>query len=378
MKKENGRDRFIQPIRYIPFDIGAPLPEAKLKQISESLERKFQRMSPNGFFGVVGNGVSLAFCLTEQIRLYLFRYGIGVFSVTDEAYWFNERDGAFAIEYCQQRKYRHKQILNFQAEYSELLQNTIGLIRTIAHSPGKPCRITASEAWEYRGLSYVMTVSCLHLEQKGFEWEQLEETVKKNLLVMLTPSLMNMEDSLRSDYKSGECQSIETLQLANYNAPANYSHVADYGLYVSWAAVIPVLGQEEISVMELLEALEVDLQAMWMYIYCMQQDFIVKKHIPYGLAESICFNAQREFVRFRSLADTSIPEYIRKIRSALIETSGIQDLMDSFLDDLQYTVQKNKVLRDIRLERIEYLKIAVLVSMLGMSTANQIWKRLKG
>ena len=203
MKKENGRDRFIQPIRYIPFDIGAPLPEAKLKQISESLERKFQRMSPNGFFGVVGNGVSLAFCLTEQIRLYLFRYGIGVFSVTDEAYWFNERDGAFAIEYCQQRKYRHKQILNFQAEYSELLQNTIGLIRTIAHSPGKPCRITASEAWEYRGLSYVMTVSCLHLEQKGFEWEQLEETVKKNLLVMLTPSLMNMEDSLRSDYKSG-------------------------------------------------------------------------------------------------------------------------------------------------------------------------------
>ena len=73
-----------------------------------------------------------------------------------------------------------------------------------------------------------------------------------------------------------------------------------------------------------------------------------------------------------------MPEYIRQIRTALIETSGMQELMNSFVDDLQYMIRKNKVLRDIRLERMEYAKTATLISLLGISAAELIRKRHKG
>lgn len=223
-----------------------------------------------------------------------------------------------------------------------------------------------------------MTVSYLYLEKSAFSWEQLDDTVKKNLLVMLTPSLMNMEDSLCSIYDSASCGNIESLNLKNYEPPRNYSQTAEYGIYISWAAVIPILKKENTAITELIEVLEADLQAMWMYVYCMQQDFIRKKRMPYGMAENVQFNAQREFVRFHALSDTSMPEYIRQIRAALIETSGMQELMNSFVDDLQYMIRKNKVLRDIRLERMEYAKTATLISLLGISAAELIRKRHKG
>ncbi len=378
MKTDTSAERLIRPVRYIPFDIGAALSETKLKRISELLERKYQRLSPDGYFRAIGSGVALVFRLTEQCRLYVFRYGIGVFSIEDAPYRFDTSDAAFATEYCQQRKYRHKQILNFQAEYSRLIQDTIRLTRLAAHVSRNESRVSASDAWECNGLSYVMTVSYLYLEKSAFAWEQLDDTVKKNLLVMLTPSLMNMEDSLCSTYDSASCGNIESLNLKNYEPPRNYSQTAEYGIYISWAAVIPILKKENTAITELIEVLEADLQAMWMYVYCMQQDFIRKKRMPYGMAENVQFNAQREFVRFHALSDTSMPEYIRQIRTALIETSGMQELMNSFVDDLQYMIRKNKVLRDIRLERMEYAKTATLISLLGISAAELIRKRHKG
>ena len=56
----------------------------------------------------------------------------------------------------------------------------------------------------------------------------------------------------------------------------------------------------------------------------------------------------------------------------------MQELMNSFVDDLQYMIRKNKVLRDIRLERMEYAKTATLISLLGISAAELIRKRHKG
>ena len=50
MKTDTSAERLIRPVRYIPFDIGAALSETKLKRISELLERKYQRLSPDGYF----------------------------------------------------------------------------------------------------------------------------------------------------------------------------------------------------------------------------------------------------------------------------------------------------------------------------------------
>ena len=88
-----------------------------------------------------------------------------------------------------------------------------------------------------------------------------------------------------------------------------------------------------------MNSLEVDLQAMWFYTYCLygnSKSIFDKK----GILASDLNRIENEFEilynEFLSNDDSSCPQYVSDIRSELIETSGIKTEHDKFVKYIGY------------------------------------------
>ena len=75
----------ITPYRNIPFDIGCNIDELLMSRIKEYLvkEEKAVEIQVSGILKNLSADILFAFQILPEIRLYIYNYGIGVFTVKD-------------------------------------------------------------------------------------------------------------------------------------------------------------------------------------------------------------------------------------------------------------------------------------------------------
>lgn len=369
----------IRPYRNIPFDLGAALNTGDITAIRDAAkENGLNELPIPSLLSRFSKYISLRFTVNDDIRLYIYSFGIGVFTMRDDTY--DIVSEKYAVEYCESRKKYHHMILNGEHKYSETLFSVIEWMRNCVKANHKSIRSTASLNWESNGLSYVMTVSSVQLpDLENFNYSELNDTEKKNLLIMLEPGIAHQEDTLLfdSDIKP---EKVDPYGIdVSHQEPTNWMKSNDAGLYISWAAVIMYSRAVDDNSAKYLEYMEVNLQAMWMYVYCMYHVMSHKKQkdMKVSTLKRELFTFKKMYNEFTSPDDSNIAEYFKNIRNELIRTSGIESEKDKYLEYLEFCIEdtvslneektrKYSIFSEILLFVIAYAQIAPLLYHLLM------------
>lgn len=377
---DNHIDNKIRPYRNIPFDIGCTLDHKDVSAIKEAFKnREIVEFPVPQLLKSFSKYILLSFEINTDIRLYIYTFGIGVFTLRDDDYNINMEK--YAVNYCDARKNCHHNLLKGEHKYSHDLYSIAECLRKCVSSNHKELRITANSGWEHNGFSYVMTVSAIQLQGiTSFDYSKLPDIEQKNLQIMLEPGIAHKEDSMLMDKDiiSGDFDPYDT-EIMFADIPVNWIRSNDMGLYISWAAVLIYSGLVDDNSARYIECMEVDLQAMWMYVYCMY--YVLsnthEKNIKVSDLKRTLFSFKRMYNEFSDTDDSSVAEYFRNIRDELIRTSGIVAEKDKLIEYLNYciedTVSKNEekarkysVFSEILLFVIAYVQIAPLVYHLLM------------
>lgn len=379
----------IRPYRNIPFDLGSNLNDIDITAIRETAKSNgLNELPVPSLLSRFSKYISLRFSVNEDIRLYVYSFGVGVFTMRDDT--FDIANEKFAVEYCESRKKYHHMILNGAHKYSEKIFEIIAWMRDCVKINHKTVRATADENWESHGLSYVMTVSSVQLPNlKSFNYSELSDTEKKNLLILLEPGIAHQEDTLLfdSDVKS---EKIDPYGVKiSHQEPTNWMRSNDAGLYISWAAVVIYSELIDDNATKYLEYMEVDLQAMWMYVYCMYYVMSHKKQkeMKVSTLKRELFTFKKMYNEFTSPDDSNIAEYFKNIRNELIRTSGIAAEKDKYIEYLNFCIEdtvslneektrKYSIFSEILLFVIAYAQIAPLLYhfLMGEYTNLGIWQ----
>lgn len=374
--KDKELDNVIIPQRYIPFDLGKKISAECEEQLNQYfITNSFEVLEIPGLLKSVSLDVLFKVKISVSMRLYIYSYGIGVFMIEDDLYRMSEK---YAVEYCEYRKSAHKDLLEFnRAILSGQIQNIISELRRIVKGKTKKIRSSADEGWEYNGLSYVMTVSyIIKKDKERKDYERLTELEKKNLQIMLQPSIAHMEDTMAT---TEEEHSIGfdpyNFEVERIEAPRNWMRTEDCAVYISWAAVVVYLRGLLGKYMEIIEYLEVDLQAMWLYTYCQYinlKEWSSLKRLTSAQLKKEKYNFQRKYNEFISENDSSVPVYIMEIRGELIKTSGIDEEKKNYLEYINFCIdeaesyegeqqRKYSVMNEVLLFIIAFIQIAPML-----------------
>jgi len=237
--------------------------------------------------------------ITNNIKLYVYKFGIGVFTIEDD--FFLIQSNKYADTYCDERKKTHSDILSFTAKYSSQLLRIINGIRIIVMNNHKVVRASARDDWENNGLSYVMTMSVIQNSKiVPYSYKEFEEIEKKNLAILLEPSIAHKEDSVMISLDSND-ESFDpyAFDINEIEDPKNWIKSKDCSIYISWAAVVAYVNCYNYKMLEFLEYLEVDLQAMWLYVYCKYYDLRNKNNN----GKRVVSELKRELFDFRFFVD---------------------------------------------------------------------------
>lgn len=385
-------DNFIMPQRCIPFDIGITLSNEKIGHIKDCLKENGCAISetPSMLLSLSRDAMIKA-DVTPSLRLYIFSYGIGVFILEDEPY---HMENDYAVNYCQSRKDSHKEILEFKHGDSSIQMRTIiNALREVTGTRGSKgkMRLSANNSWEHEGLSYVMTVSyCIQKHKAKSSYESFSDYEKKNLQIMLFPELAHKEDSMFFHELDETKEDFDPYKfdINKIEAPRNWSNSENYAVYISWAAVIVYMPNLLGKYMNIIEYLEVDLQAMWLYIYCQHLDLEERssKKLTSGDLKREKYNFQRKYNEFISSNYSSMPSYIKNLRNELIRTSDIEKEKNNLVEYLEFCIdevesreneqqRKYSVINEILLFIIAFIQIAPMLYsvLLGEIHDIKIW-----
>ena len=384
-------DNIIIPQRYIPFDIGMRIDSTTILKFENYFkDNNYKICEKSGLLKSISSDVIFKIEISTALRLYIFSYGIGVFMLEDNLYQMKEK---FAVEYCEYRKKAHKEILEFAHESISIqIQEIIRNLRTLVSDKKKNIRPSANEEWESHGLSYVMTVSYIIKKDKERKnYEEFTEIEKKDLQIMLQPSIAHKEDTLTmAEYLEPEHEfDPYNFQVEKIAAPINWIKSEDCAIYISWAAVVIYLQDLLGKYMELIEYLEVDLQAMWLYTYCQYinlKSWAKRKKLTSVELKKLKFNFQRKYNEFISDNDSSIPIYIFNIRNELINTSGIDHEKNNYMEYIDFCIdetesyeaeqqRKYSVMNEVLLFIIAFVQIAPMMyaALTGQYKDLQLW-----
>lgn len=360
---------FIRPYRIIPFDIGGDISKEESKRII----KKYNELNPNSqiqiqpidkFHQSLSAKLIGGYIITDKILFFVYSFGVGVFSVQDNDFTFEGMKSKYAMDYCKSRRLAHKNILNNQATYSEILSNIMEFVRTQYKAEHEKIRISASPEWENKGLSYVMTVAYVNTGVDDSSYTNMSDVEKHSLQIMLTPSLAHEEDSeiikLLDDEKKCDPYMID---LDTLKEPDNFWKSTNADIYISWAAVVVMQNEVQIGYIGLINSLEVDLQAMWFYTYCLYCNSKISFGAR-GMLASKLKHIENEFERqyneFLNYSDSSCPQYVSDIRDELIRTSGIQEEHDKFVEHINFCIDETETLEREHQRKYAWLNESLL------------------
>lgn len=349
---EGGPAPSITPYRIVPFDAGAEV-DAEVLTLADRLlyAEGWRKADMPPLLHVLSRDLLAYYELDEAVHLYLYRYGIGVFVVADEPV--PVASSHFAIGYCDRRRRAHDLILAERHPRSPALARAVRAARaavrgrwgrSVPRRWNPHYRATSSSSWDPAGvgeasssLPYVMTICWCDIPSFAAIAPGSEGYV--DLQIILQPSLAQKEDSafLRLDHGFAPDEIYQRARIAELPMPRNYSSLSDISLYMSWAAVlaVPLSGVRREQVVQLLCAMEANLQSMWTYAYCLAEDL---RRAPLGRLPLTYLASTRnryrlDSVEFRTMGDASAPSYVMEILGGMIETSGL-DAQEQQLENL--------------------------------------------
>ena len=384
-------DNIIIPQRYIPFDMGIHIGNEVRQKMADYFKKKeYKVLEMSGLLRSISSDIVFKIEISITFRLYIFSYGIGVFMFEDDAYPMGEK---YAVDYCEYRKKAHKEILEFSHNgVSDTIKSIISELRALVKKKKTYVRPSANENWESNGLSYVMTVSyIIKKDKERKDYKKFTETDKKNLHIMLQPSLAHKEDTMAS--AELDAQEIDfdpyNFEVERVDEPKNWIRSEDCAVYISWAAVVIYLRNLIGKYMEIIECLEVDLQAMWLYTYCQYinlKAWSSNKKLASAQIKKEKYNFQKKYNEFISDNDSSVPIYIFEIRNELINTSGIGHEKENYMEYIDFCIdeaesyegeqqRKYSVMNEVLLFIIAFIQIAPMLysAMIGDYNNLKLW-----
>lgn len=339
---------FIRPYRIIPFDIGGDISCEECEKIVEEYnavaEDKIQIQPIDKFHRSLSDKLICGYKINDSLLLFIYSYGVGVFSVMDSDFLFDGMESKYAIDYCKSRRVQHENFLNFKADASPLIKKFTSLFRTYYIKHHSIVRKSASAQWENNGLSYVMTVSYINTGNDKNNYSDLSDIGKHSLQIMLTPSLAHEEDSeIIKLLDIDKVNDPYDIDLDTLTEPQNMWASTNADIYISWASVIVIQNEIQPGYIGLINSLEVSLQAMWFYTYCLYKDLIDSHENKKILASALKRtenNYEQLFNEFLSNNDTSCPQYISDIKNKLVKTSGFIEEHDKYITQIHYRIEE--------------------------------------
>ncbi|OUN99624.1 hypothetical protein B5F98_00125 [Pseudoflavonifractor sp. An44] len=349
---------FAYPIRIIPFDLGRSLSANDLTLIEKRFQPRFGKLEFTPRQSSILKGISLLFNIQENISAYLYSNGICVIVVKETKLSFQNNFENFSISYGENRKNAHRAFFEWKHSASPVIWDVITELRRIVRK-NTPIKITlrksASEQFEHRGLSYIMTLSMFDVSRtiiNSTRFKNYPHWLKSNVYALLDPSVLYLEDSSKFECAAGSRLDLPTIlsELEMNEAPTDYERHRHINTFMSWASV-SILGQLQDVDKEEYTALEVQLQSDWFYVYCLDKsldDFstltkkdiidIQRQHYELDLLENRLFDFD----------DSSMPTRILDIQKGLVETSGLAGNIQHLQRKMQYILERERLDSELR------------------------------
>jgi len=191
----------------------------------------------------------------NNLTMYLFADGVGVFSYEDTVVNFNTVDELNAESILAERRNAHKDILNHNHLISAQIDEVTALIRDLVKEKNR--RRTASTAWESKGLSYVMSFYILDADKNLIDNKKVQDW------------LGNMLFTDKHTYFGTVSEFFE--QEKHKQIMTNVDVLNDIHVCHSWATMI-VLGNLSKEHRQYYIDMEVVLQHIWMFAYITEQN----------------------------------------------------------------------------------------------------------
>ena len=364
--------KLIIPYRYMPFDIGTSISDAlKNKLIKYFDDNHYKLIDETQLLTAFSKYYLFGYKLSDDISVYIYSFGVGVFLFKgDEFVCSHEK---YAFDYCKERKEKYASQLNSKPshKFSPVFDKVANDLRSIVKensSSKQHIRTSANCDWECAGFSYIMSTSFIvDSETKNFEFKNLNEDYKKNLLIILEPAIANLEESNKLSVTANNDPFNFSTEDYDYK---NWLKKSNSAVYISWSAVVVLMDKLDEGIIEHINCMEIDLQAMWLYSYCLYNDAseMESKNSKVSALKNELFKYKKMYTEFKANADSNLPEYIFNIRNELIKTSFIDEQYQRYTDYLQFRIeetesknieeqQKFNVLSEILLFVIAYIQI---------------------
>jgi len=243
----------LRPVRVIPVDFGYRIDNKKKNIISETL--RSAGFSTTDEVRLFGEDAIMSVLCKNNLTMYLFADGVGVFSYEDTVVNFNTVDELNAESILAERRNAHKDILNHNHLISAQIDEVTALIRDLVKEKNR--RRTASTAWESKGLSYVMSFYILDADKNLIDNKKVQDW------------LGNMLFTDKHTYFGTVSEFFE--QEKHKQIMTNVDVLNDIHVCHSWATMI-VLGNLSKEHRQYYIDMEVVLQHIWMFAYITEQN----------------------------------------------------------------------------------------------------------
>lgn len=329
----------VEPYRFLPFDVGCELSDKLLNELKRTLSQNYRVLELSERQKAVLPSDFIYAILNENVELYLFNTGIGVFIIKESSTQY-KGEMLFSAKYLRDRKNAHNELLNWRHPISPLIKTTILQLREYVKTKVKKLRKSASEEWEYKEISYVMSIAFFHLPAIGKEkiaYDNLPPYLQKGIPGILNPSYFRLNDSLTLSQNAAlDDATILALLDDIEETPVDYELRKHIMCFMSWASVLIVGNNINQTDKEEWALLEVKLQHYWYYIYCSNYDITENEYtIEQILTKKMEAEKIKDDIKF--LNDSSMPERFEPIVEGLAHTSSIMKLIDRYIRQLNYT-----------------------------------------
>lgn len=351
-----------RPIRILPFDLGRPLSAKDMQAIQELTDQKYKSKSISPRQQSIIKDCFMALDIDTGLSAYIYNNGICVITIEDTPVSFAEDYQTFSIAYGDNRKKAHSQLFKWSHPASQQIDELIRSLRGIVISNNKKnqvLRISASESFENKGMSYVMTLSLFHLSKEllpAHGYKNYPRWLKTNICAMLDPALLYLEDSSKFESANEVEFDIKRIlsELEVEEELRDYEKHRHVDTYMSWAAVL-VIGDLQHTDIEEYTALEVQLQCDWYYVYCMEKSLeginpkSKTKIIDY---QKCSYELDVLENRLYDFDDSSMPARILEVQKGLVKSSSLQDNINHLQRKLQYLLEREKIDFDMRQKKV--------------------------
>lgn len=344
----------------IPFDIGITV-NKEIKTILEKTLNIFPEIEIDKFWKGISIGLIISKQIDSYIELYIYEYGVGVFVIKDREKFYSSND-YFSYDFCTRRSAIHSEIyLNEHIDCAYLNR----VMKNIWNSIDQyNLRKTANEQWELHGISYAMPIDFLKLSKP---LNQINDKDKKNIYVILNPSLIEKEDAYSKVAIIEDSKYInfgnfdETEEVNNIcveNLEDNYQVNDSISVYTSWSTLLVCFGDNKNikKIEELFTCLQVELQAFWFYTYILssiQIDVYSYKNI--SKLKNLLFDYNEIVEKFYDIEISKLPNYLLKIWKSMIDTGYLEKHIRKTEAMLKFLIEKSD--NTIQEKQYKFMKV---------------------